>query len=520
MSYQSCGCAGVNVVLGMCKGLVCLQTESTSVTYKNIATRRICDGVYHCIDHSDEQGCILSKDNGMNCTSSNLGRHYGWVPNIYLCDSYSDCKYGEDEINCGFDYGIECHINVTGQNGWIDRKHTCDGDVYCGNGEDEDTERCYLRNQSKLECQERGTLRTILVKEIDTCYYPRSYSTSTSGNQFLGCEGMIDQTNCSFTYVLNCTVKGLINTRIRDRWMCNNWKVCDDGLDENCHTYNADCKVHKYQKCDGVKDCINGEDELDCKEKLHRNFTCIRPLTRERHEDIPILKEWLCDGVEDCVGGIDENAAIWNCKRGIECPNIPGKYVRLSKFCDGVESCGGSEIQLCLASRSSADRLLHNTGVNQLHWNIQIDEKRQHATDYKFQLPCLPGIMKANTSNFVSHCTVKNEQSIISSIQHENNRWTWNNCKSVLTSAGWDSNAFMKEIWCSDYESSLKTQDISETAGACAANKLVYNLKRGTKLPTLKKYVRFEGDEWSQTAFICVNGRCIKDNLVCNHILI
>ena len=513
MIYQSCGCGGVNVVLGMCKGLVCLE-ELLSARYKAIPTRRICDGYYNCRDHSDEKGCVYSKDNGMNCTSSDPGLHYGWVPNIYFCDSYSDCKYGEDEIECGFDYGIKCYINETRDNGWIDKKRICDEDVYCGNGEDEKTERCNLRNQVKLECREKGSLKKISVKEIDTCYYPRSYSTTGPGNEFLGCEGMVDQTNCSFTNVMNCTVKGLINTRIRDRWLCNNWIVCDDGLDEICHTYNADCQVHKYQECDGFKDCTNGEDEKECQERLLPNFKCMRPLTRERPKEIQILKEWLCDGVEDCAGGIDENATIWNCNRGIECPDMPGKYVSLDKFCDNVESCGGSEIQLCLASRSSDEHLFHKTDVN----HLQIDEKRQNGTNYKFQLPCLPGIMKAHTSNFISKCTIKHDQIIIRNIQHDSYKWTWNNCKSVLPSAGWDSNALIKEIFCSEYESSLKTQDISETVDACAANELVYNLKRGTKLPTLNKSVRFEGDELHQKVFICINGRCIKENLVCNHI--
>ena len=181
--------------------MVCLQKDGESYSYKNIPSRRICDGYYHCVDSSDEEECDYSAERGMNCTSSNAV-HNGFVPQLYFCDSYSDCKYGEDEINCGFNFGIKCIINKTGKEGWIDRKHICDKESYCVNSEDEDPDHCQMRNETKLTCKEKGSHKIKAVKEINTCYYPRSYSTTTSNNDFLGCEGLLDQTNCSSTNVL------------------------------------------------------------------------------------------------------------------------------------------------------------------------------------------------------------------------------------------------------------------------------------------------------------------------------
>ena len=515
MLYQACGCPGVHIISGMCRGLICSQSENDSTVYSNIPTRRICDGYYHCVDQSDEENCDYSLDKGRYCNASDP-THYGWVPNIYFCDSYSDCKYGEDEIDCGFDYGLTCYINETGQNGWVDRKHICDGKIYCGNGEDEDRERCDLRNQTKLECMERTKSEIIAVKEIDTCYYPQSYSTSTSGNHFLGCEGMLDQTNCSFTDVMNCTVKGHLNTRVRERWLCNNWEVCDDGKDEICHTYNADCRVHKYLICDGVKDCpINGEDENECQKKLLPNFTCQRPLIRKQPLETQILEEWICDGEEDCVGGIDEDDTIWDCKRGIECPDMPGKYVALDRFCDNVESCDGSELQLCLASRSSSEMIIHSLDERDLiHWKNNTDD-----SEFLFQFPCLPGIMKTNTTRLLSMCQMTHKyQNIMSGKMRNSYEWTWNDCKNLSKSMGWDSNIIIKEMICSYHDSSLKLQDISDDVDTCASNEAIYNLNKGSNIPKLKKTLRFKDDELSQTAFVCENGKCVQQNLLCNHI--
>ena len=76
------------------------------------------------INKQDEIGCILTEDKGMNCTPANEKINYGWVPIIYICDSYSDCKHGEDEIHCGYDFGLTCNMSINDSKqftGWVDR---------------------------------------------------------------------------------------------------------------------------------------------------------------------------------------------------------------------------------------------------------------------------------------------------------------------------------------------------------------------------------------------------------------
>ena len=495
--------------------MVCLQKDGESYSYKNIPSRRICDGYYHCVDSSDEEECDYSAERGMNCTSSNAV-HNGFVPQLYFCDSYSDCKYGEDEINCGFNFGIKCIINKTGKEGWIDRKHICDKESYCVNSEDEDPDHCQMRNETKLTCKEKGSHKIKAVKEINTCYYPRSYSTTTSNNDFLGCEGLLDQTNCSSTNVLQCPVQNHLNTRVRDRWLCNNWHVCDDGKDELCHTFSENCKVHKYMVCDGTIDCpIHGEDEQGCEEKFVNDVTCERYLTRDKRQLLHIPNDWICDGIEDCINGIDEKDSKFNCYKGIECPDIANKYVKKENFCDDIESCGGAETQLCIATRLSSKEFYEGmTNKYESHTTLVQESKSDEILmrqTFRFQFPCLPGIMKDDSPAMKSKCIHDTTDQIKADGSYKVTKFWWKNCSS---SDGWDSQAHgLKHIFCTPYEISSKLKDIEETN--CLAKKTVYKLlpQKGDKL---KQYIELEDENLADKVFTCNNRKCLQESLVCN----
>ena len=514
MRYQSCGCAGVHVQDMVCEGMVCLQKDKNSKSYKNIPTRRICDGYYHCSDKSDENNCDYSDSRGMNCTPSSQ-THNGFVPKLYECDSYSDCKYGEDEYHCGFSFGINCTQDNHTTDVWVDRKHICDGEPYCENSEDEDPELCQSRNNIKLTCKEKGSDHTKAIKEINTCYYPRSYSSTTSNNDFLGCEGLLDQMNCTDTNVLNCSVQNHPNTRIRDRWLCNNWQVCDDGIDELCYTLSETCTVHKYMFCDGKIDCPQkGEDEQNCKNKTETNFECQRHLTRDKPKALPIPSKWLCDGVQDCQNGEDEDDTRFNCKKGIECPDLPGVYIKKENFCDNMESCAGSEAELCAATRlSKAEYEKGAKGNDILTLESDVMSETIVAEKFQFQFPCLPGIMKEDSQHMHSKCQKRTEVEIKPERSNEISHYWWNDCNKLNFSSSIKHG--LKELFCASYDASLRTQNIAEAE--CMAEKTVYNrsLGQGGKL---MKYMEIENEILIQSAFNCKNKKCLQPNLVCNFI--
>lgn len=514
MRYQSCGCAGVHVVDNECRGMICQQRDGAWFTYKSVPSRRICDGYFHCRDESDEVSCDYDSSEGIRCDPSR-DTHNGFVPPLYLCDSYMDCKYGEDELDCGFDFGIECVINKTGKEGWVDRKHICDGEVYCKGGEDEDGILCQERNQTKLQCTERGTDRLVAIREIDTCYYPRSYSTSTGNTEVLGCKGLIDQTNCSSANVFKCTVDGKINTRIRDRWLCNNNEVCDNGQDEDCISFNEDCRIHKHMICDGIKENgCNGEDEKGCDDMFAEGVSCERLLTRNETKILNVPMQWLCDGTQDCVDGIDENSSIFKCRQGIECPDLPSVHVRKDEFCDGFESCAGSESQLCKATRLSPETFNGGTMINSSDNTVfKIMPKVTNLVKrYEFQFPCLPGIMKQNTSKMSSMCTKFVLDEIKPSGIYSVNRFWWKDCDMST----WVSKVRgLRELFCTTESNSQK---LTNTANTNCTNDVMIKKLESVHGNQLKKFIIFEDETLTDRVFTCQNGKCIQSSLLCNFV--
>lgn len=62
----------------------------------------------------------------------------------------------------------------------------------------------------------------------------------------------------------------------------------------------------KSLRCDNIRDCMNGDDEDECKFCNYDEFKCLS-------DQICITEKWLCDGYEDCIDGSDEK----NCDESI-----------------------------------------------------------------------------------------------------------------------------------------------------------------------------------------------------------
>lgn len=100
-------------------------------------------------------------------------------------------------------------------------------------------------------------------------------------------------------------------------------------LDEEFACSSGRC-LPNSMKCDGRRDCPQGEDELKCQQEcLEDSFLC--------PEGFCISKSLTCDGRPDCSQGEDEK----DCTCGedeFRC-SFGGGCIMQSKQCDGVFNC-------------------------------------------------------------------------------------------------------------------------------------------------------------------------------------
>ncbi len=84
------------------------------------------------------------------------------------------------------------------------------------------------------------------------------------------------------------------------------------------HFFN--CQISKkcipfYQHCDGYKDCIFNEDEINCQDLCNKS-TSFRCSTNEKC----ITKDDLCNNITDCLNNEDEHDII--CGHFCEWPSL------------------------------------------------------------------------------------------------------------------------------------------------------------------------------------------------------
>ncbi|KAK6753262.1 hypothetical protein RB195_012700 [Necator americanus] len=138
---------------------------------------------------------------------------------------------------------------------------------------------------------------------------------------------------------------------------CDGHRDCGDGDDENncpsCSRYEFACVksgkcIPAEKRCDGISDdCQDGTnlDELGCS----RNSTCLGKFMCDQSQQGPQCIEWSdhCNGVKNCMMGEDEK----NCKsqeaKFLSCENQK-QLIPKQNWCDGKAHCAdGSDEKYC-----------------------------------------------------------------------------------------------------------------------------------------------------------------------------
>ncbi|CAN7984630.1 unnamed protein product, partial [Ixodes hexagonus] len=354
----------------------CLKGQCIPLTWK-------CDGEKDCVDGSDESMCGKS-----TCPVSQFSCSNGHcIPSPWKCDTEDDCGDGSDEANCTFATCAPGEFSC--RNGRCIRGDlACDMEDDCGDASDE------------LNCTTPST-RACRQTEFACVDGRRCLPASWRCDGDSDCPDGSDEANCSTSTCSPWQLRCPSGRCIFPSWHCDGDRDCPDGSDEeNCTTSSTPsagssstavpssspgprpCRPQQFPcgdgtcilsswVCDGVADCLEGTDEIQCGTGAAstptpkpsstaaptscgaQRFTC--------NSGKCIWNSWVCDGTQDCSEGEDEKLCPGNvaCLPGaggctsdhFRCAESAG-CVPLSDVCNGHSDCAdGSDEWGCDQSR-------------------------------------------------------------------------------------------------------------------------------------------------------------------------
>ncbi|XP_072172014.1 uncharacterized protein [Diadema setosum] len=255
----------------------CSNTSFTCLNGSCIPISFYCDNVTHCADGSDEISCAPYTCSEFRCDNGRC------IPFNQTCDLVDNCFDGSDEANCGksSDTIFQCFngdIHPVGVE--------CDGIVDCiGSSAEDELPTCGYRTQN-FHCTEPGSMRCSNGACADanaTCIYD-----VTSSGYITGCRDVSHLRSCA---------------------------------DFQCPDYTFKCPrsycIPLRFRCNGVRDCIGGEDELDCS-----RFDCPRGTYRCHRSRICLQPSEICDGFQHCPDFDDEQFCGLDCPAGCFCSGL------------------------------------------------------------------------------------------------------------------------------------------------------------------------------------------------------
>ncbi|XP_055601853.1 basement membrane-specific heparan sulfate proteoglycan core protein-like isoform X2 [Uranotaenia lowii] len=158
-----------------------------------------------------------------------------------------------------------------------------------------------------------------------------------------------DKFRCGKTDVFICEVQ-----------KCDGMPDCPNGEDENpadcpnCPEGEISCDqdncISKALICDGKRDCNDGTDELDCETTTIPSRDCANDeyMCRDRS---CIPAEQMCDGHEDCKDGEDERNCPECASSAYRCND--DRCIPSNNVCDGIRHCSDGEDEDCITEGKS-----------------------------------------------------------------------------------------------------------------------------------------------------------------------
>uniref|UniRef100_H2YF29 Uncharacterized protein n=1 Tax=Ciona savignyi TaxID=51511 RepID=H2YF29_CIOSA len=162
-------------------------------------------------------------------------------------------------------------------------------------------------------------------------------------------DGWVEYDDVTFACVscpANTSQTRLINRRRLDSYECCNGLLLAKGsCNEVVRNPAGTCSMG--EKCDGVKQCTDGSDELNCGACNGTNrFSC-----SQYHDIEPCVgTDQVCDGRKDCELGLDETGCNWfgGWCDGFLCGGAHPRCIPQSQVCDGTKQCmDGSDEHNC-----------------------------------------------------------------------------------------------------------------------------------------------------------------------------
>ncbi|XP_057669254.1 sortilin-related receptor-like [Diorhabda carinulata] len=294
-----------------------------------ISSKWRCDGENDCRDESDERNCNEGKPT--SCKGEEFTCKSGGViciPTTWKCDGESDCTDGSDEFSCLNNTCTDAQMACGPPNNrCIYKTWICDGDTDCTDGRDE--------KNCSFSTMEVPKLPEEFESKNGTCHDPWMFRCRTQRciPFWWKCDGADDCEDGSDELGCNTPVYPPMEpTSQRPNTICeNNQFQCEQG----------DCITASFV-CDGMDDCLHGEDEKNCKTFMnctHTQFQC-------RNDGSCIPKSAVCDNHFDCVDKTDEQYCEHNLPDGPGAPSCSfGLFpcdetcYPLSLYCDGKIDC-------------------------------------------------------------------------------------------------------------------------------------------------------------------------------------